>query len=288
MNSITPIPSHNSQLGVPSRDCADGPPSLNSHPSTLNHSAGGPHASVRAQLAIEVNTDNADADILHIRASDETLDRYKEVIVASGWRLENYLRNPVIQNAHQYGDIIFTIGRAEKTWVSGNALLQTWRFASNENPFAKIARDLYRGKFLQAASVGFVPLKWEDADPNQVGRIVPDEPSCNSERGVHAASPSGVRRRYLEQELLEVSAVAIPANPNALALAYKSGAIEKSDLKQTLDLLRAVTVVAVRQDTIPHEGEDPVTPQSTNPTIHQSTLDLLTLARTLRDLLKHT
>ena len=115
-------------------------------------------AFVRAQLSVETTPDSSDADLLHIRASDETLDRYKEVIVASGWRLDNYLRNPVIQNAHQYGDIIFTIGRAEKTWVSGNALLQTWRFASNENPFAKIARDLYRGKFLQAASVGFPRL----------------------------------------------------------------------------------------------------------------------------------
>ena len=184
---------------------------------------------IRAQLGIAVTPDSADPDLLHIRASDATLDRYKEVIVASGWRLENYLRNPVIQNAHQYGDIIFTIGRAEKTWVSGNALLQTWRFASNENPFAKIARDLYRGKFLQAASVGFLPLKWEDptsdhggasyASPNMAGTQVP-------------------RRRYLEQELLEVSAVGIPANPNALTLALKAGAIEHSDLRELFQLLK--------------------------------------------------
>src|SRR5688572_2901749 len=168
-----------------------------------------PSSVVRAQLAIETTLDSADPDLLHIRASDETLDRYKEVIVASGWRLENYLRNPVIQNAHQYGDIIFTIGRAEKTWVSGNALLQTWRFASNENPFAKIARDLYRGKFLQAASVGFVPLRWEDG-----------------------TEKSAFTRRYTEQELLEVSAVGIPANPNALTLALRAGAVQESDLRE--------------------------------------------------------
>ena len=179
---------------------------------------------IRAQLAIETTPDSADSDLLHIRASDETLDRYKEVIVASGWRLENYLRNPVIQNAHQYGDIIFTIGRAEKTWVNGNALLQTWRFASNENPFAKIARDLYRGKFLQAASVGFVPLKWEDA-------------SLDLDHD-HALAPSQIRRRYLEQELLEVSAVGIPANPNALTLALKAGAVEESDLRELFQLLK--------------------------------------------------
>ncbi len=46
------------------------------------------------------------------------------------------------------------------------------------------------------------------------------------------------RRRYLEQELLEVSAVAIPANPNALALALKAGAVEKSDIRQLADLIK--------------------------------------------------
>jgi prohead serine protease len=178
---------------------------------------------IRAQLGVEVTPDSADPDLLHIRASDQTLDRYKEVILASGWRLENYSRNPVIQNAHQYGDIIFTIGRAEKTWVSGNALLQTWRFASNENPFAKIARDLYRGKFLQAASVGFIPLKWEDADPNPNHNLNPNQ---------------GFTRRYTEQELIEVSAVGIPANPNALTLALRAGAVEPSDVRELYSLLK--------------------------------------------------
>jgi hypothetical protein len=60
------------------------------------------------------------------------------------------------------------------------------------------------------------------------------------ERGTRAAGP---RRRYLEQELLEVSAVAIPANPDALALGVKSGAVAKSDLKEALELLRAVAGV---------------------------------------------
>jgi hypothetical protein len=181
---------------------------------------------VRAQLGISVTPDSADSDLLHIRASDETLDRYKEVIVASGWRLENYSRNPVIQNAHQYGDIIFTIGRAEKTWVSGNALLQTWRFASNENPFAKIARDLYRGKFLQAASVGFIPIKWEDSE------------GSTGTAGPGLAGTPVPRRRYTEQELIEVSAVGIPANPNALTLALRAGAVQESDVRELYSLLR--------------------------------------------------
>src|SRR5438093_1225661 len=51
-------------------------------------------------------------------------------------------------------------------------------------------------------------------------------------------SAGGFRRKYVEQELLEVSAVGIPANPNALALGLKAGAVEKSDLRELQELLR--------------------------------------------------
>src|SRR5881227_330037 len=109
--------------------------------------------------------------VLDFVASDETLDRYDEIIVASGWRLENYRRNPVFQNAHQYGDVIFTLGRALITEVRArppstiNAqpstfLYQKIEFATDVNPVARIAYGLYKGKFLNAVSVGFIPLRW--------------------------------------------------------------------------------------------------------------------------------
>src|SRR6266566_5506905 len=68
---------------------------------------GGIHVDVRD------TSDPADpSDTLDFISSDETLDRYAEIIVASGWKLSSYARNPVFQNAHQYGDIIFTLGKA--------------------------------------------------------------------------------------------------------------------------------------------------------------------------------
>ncbi len=162
--------------------------------------------------------------VLDFIASDETPDRFGEIIVASGWRLENYRRNPVLQNAHQYGDICHTLGRALVTEVrcagasAGHPhLFQRVEFAVEANPLARIAYGLYKGKFLSAVSVGFIPLRWETpADPDK----------------------AGYRRRYLEQELLEVSAVAIPANPNALRLGLKTGAIERADVDALMDLLR--------------------------------------------------
>jgi HK97 family phage prohead protease len=142
------------------------------------------------------------------------LDRYKEVISADGWKLDHYQRNPVFQNAHQYGDIIFTLGKALCTEVREGHLFQRIEFATDANPLAKIAYRLYQGKFLNAVSVGFIPLRWETG-----------------------SAEAGFRRKYLEQELLEVSAVGIPANPNALQLALKAGAVEKAELRHILEIL---------------------------------------------------
>jgi hypothetical protein len=271
--------------------------------------------------------------ILDFIASDETLDRCDEIISADGWRLESYRRNPVFQNAHQYGDIIFTLGRALTTEIRSlpsinhsssaasaqedhpsTCLYQRVEFATAVNPMARIAYGLYRGKFLNAVSVGFIPLRWQDPNgaDHQTGRgvrtappgsgVVAPDPAVSGlatpehreggpvapehrggglvapehpEGGLVAPKRSGggrASRIYLEQELLEVSAVAIPANPGALALAVKSGAVEKSDLKDTLDLLRQLTSAAPAQ--------------SAGPT--SETRSLLSLARTLRNLLRRT
>lgn len=174
-------------------------------------------AGLRAGLSVGIRqpADAPGQPIIEFVASDETLDRYDEVIAAEGWRLENYQRNPVFQNSHKYGDIAFTLGRALVTEVRGAALFQRVLFAVAENPVAKLAYDLYRGKFLNAVSVGFVPIRWEDGNGL-------DE----------------FRRQYLEQELLEVSAVSIPANPNALQLALKAGAVEAGDLRELASWLK--------------------------------------------------
>ena len=151
----------------------------------------------------------------------------------AGWHLDNYRQNPVVQNAHNYGSLSDTIGKSLITQVRGlqsagshdstiqplNSstpyLFQRILFAVEENPMAKVAYGLYKGGFLSAVSVGFIPLSWDNGTR--------EEP---------------YRRKYLEQELIEVSAVSIPANPNALRLGLKEGAIEKRDLKELFQLLK--------------------------------------------------
>ncbi len=232
-------------------------------------SSGGEGQGEEALNSISENSCNSCLDFI---SSDETLDRYNEIIQASGWKLSGYHRNPVFQNAHQYGDVIFTLGKSLLTEVRAGKLYQRIQFATDVNPMARIAHGLYRGKFLNAVSVGFIPLRWENGDPGSAG--IPA-----------GESKTNFRRRYLEQELLEVSAVAIPANPNALALGLKSGALEKSDLSDLADLLR-------------HTLDHPAAPWTAatersagaalaGPAPLSSNQRLLTLARSLRDLLKH-
>ena len=207
---------------------------------------------LRGLLQVKATMSESEPDVLTMTASNERLDRYDEVIQASGWLLDDYARNPVIQNAHNYGDIIHTIGRAEKTWVQDGALMQTWRFASQANPIAKIARDMYAGGFLHASSVGFIPIKWENG-----------------------TDKAGYRRKYLEQELLEVSAVGIPANPDALALAVKSGAVAKSDLRELFTLLKSLC-----------KDEAGADPQSGAPGISADGAQILALARNVQRVLR--
>src|SRR6266478_884270 len=102
------------------------PSTLDTHPSTEFQDRlitladgrpglrGGIHVEIREPDLASSSSSSASASssVLDFVASDETLDRYDEIIMASGWKLESYRRNPVFQNAHKYGDIIFTLGKA--------------------------------------------------------------------------------------------------------------------------------------------------------------------------------
>lgn len=221
--------------------------------------------------------------VLDFISSTATLDRYQEIIEPAGWQLASYRRNPVFQNAHNYSDILFTLGKALITEIRpfpreapnklstpnshpSTVLYQRIQFATDVNPIARIAYGLYKGAFLNAVSVGFVPIRWEDG------------PASTASGSTGVTPASSCRRRYLEQELLEVSAVAIPANPDALALGVKSGAVTKDDLADAFDLLHCVALDygPWRPAHVPDSQLSTLNPQ------------LLTFARELRRILRCT
>ncbi len=84
------------------------------------------------------------------------------------------------------------------------------KFATKEDyPFADTIFNLYKGGFLRTFSVGFDPKRYE---------IVERE---KGQRGYD----------FMEQELWEISAVTVPANPNALVAAKTKGVITEEEFE---------------------------------------------------------
>lgn len=140
----------------------------------------------------EVKGDGDSAKEMTFVISTDEVDRHGDVIVADGWRLESYQRNPVFLWAHDYMRPV--IGKAVVVWQELHGLLARMEFAPTE--FAQEVASLYRGNYQRGVSVGFKPIQYEERRHDKTGAF----------QGI----------RFLEQELLEVSAVPVPANRSAL------------------------------------------------------------------------
>jgi len=103
------------------------------------------------------------------------------------------------------------------------------KFANTE--FANEIFELYKDGFMNAFSVGFIPVDSE-----------PMEKDSDSVWGA---------KRFLKWELLEYSAVPVPANPEALALAVSKGIITE-EKKHTLEEMRKMS----EGDPDKEEGDD--------------------------------
>lgn len=177
---------------------------------TLNSGAKG----LRGGLHCDVKS-LGDEPCMEFIASDETLDRYDEVIKVDGWQLDNFRANPVIPDCHDYSSIGKILGRAKSIEVRDGKLINQVEFCM-ENPMGSLAYKMAKGGFIKSQSVGFIPLEWTNGNEK-------DQPW----------------RTYTKTELLEVSLVVVPANPGAtIGLALKSGAVERKDLKELRDWLK--------------------------------------------------
>lgn len=146
-----------------------------------------------------------DKDKRHIEfiISTAAIDRYNDSILVNGWDLKPYRKNPVVLFGHLSS--IPPIGKSIKTWKDSDALRSIAEFMPREmSPFADSIFQMYVGGFLKAVSVGFRPLKYE--------KILDEEGEWSS-----------YGYRFLKQELLEFSAVPVPANPEALIQARSAG-----------------------------------------------------------------
>lgn len=128
-------------------------------------------------------------------ASNETIDRGGDSLKIKDWDFRNFKKNPVLQAGHDYHPLS-TIGIAKNIRIENDEV----KFEPEFHDITQLARDIkkmYLDKYLTAWSVGFIPGHLESQ----------------------------------KNELLEISAVAVPANPDALT-SLSQKAIEENGKKE--------------------------------------------------------
>jgi HK97 family phage prohead protease len=131
---------------------------------------------------------------IRVVATDATPDRMGEIVEPKGCIVANYRNNPVVLADH---DSTFPIGTAEVLVTDARVeALITFApvgAAAKADEYCALAKS----GVLRAVSIGFLPVESQPMDPRK---------------------PYGAQR-YRSWELLELSVVAVPANPSATVIA---------------------------------------------------------------------
>lgn len=140
--------------------------------------------------------------VVRFRASDETLDRYGDVVLSSGWELGEFVSNPVITAFHDIS-ARWPIGKGVAAGVMDLALYLDIEFdppeidAEADKVLAKI-----RHGTINAGSVGFIALGMEVAGKSRRQDLFEQFPDA--------------KRIFTKCGLYEFTICPVPANPNAL------------------------------------------------------------------------
>lgn len=166
---------------------------------------------------------------MEVTISTPSRDRQGDVVEPRGLDFKNFLKNPVVLWAHDSSRP--PVGKVLAVEVNGEGVRAKVEFAETE--FASEVFELYAGGFLHAWSIGFIPLRWE--------RLSDEDGSA----GFHIH----------EAEVVELSAVPVPANPEALTHALKSVNDEtlKKAISDTIDKAGKIAVAKPK----PKPGQKP-------------------------------
>lgn len=184
-------------------------------------------STLRRTLTPELRIIDAKAGTIEYVASDETLDSYREIISARGWRFTNFAKNAPFVDSHDYSCIDRQLGKVTEFRVEGRQLVERVQWAREAealNPLIALGWKMTEAGYLKAVSVGFFPVEAVSKfDGNKFNAAV-------QELGLSADIAGRTQCIYLTQEQIELSACIIGANPNALAKAHADGAVTDADL----------------------------------------------------------
>lgn len=150
--------------------------------------------SMNAEFTKAAETDNK----FHVVFSSATQDRHWDV-VEQNFQLKHFKKNPVLLDSHDYSSITSIVGKVENIKVKDGKLQGDVIFAL-ENPIGLLGYKLAKDGFLNTTSIGFIPLEFDEKTSN-----------------------------IIDSELLEISVVSVPANPEALFEKSIDGENEESE-----------------------------------------------------------
>lgn len=158
-----------------------------------------PNAAVRKQSSETVV--KLDDRTLRFTISTSAVDRDMDTINVKGWELANFERNPVVLWAHRADEL--PIGKCVDCVGDDLRLSATVQFLpGGYGAASELADCVYRmaaDGYLAATSVGFRPLEWDFSDD-------PARDDGGWFPGID----------FQRQELVELSIVSVPSNPDAL------------------------------------------------------------------------
>lgn len=163
-------------------------------------------------------------------ASTAAVDRHKEILVPRGVITESFMKNPVMLDIHN--SRAYPVGKVVDVKVSKEAVEIHFEFAETEEG-AKLEK-LYTTGFMNAFSVGFIPKNYIDlydmrGEDGKLSVTSLEVELPNGEKELvdltqYKDVPYGIISKW---ELLEVSPVSVPANPEALMLRAKDDIVRK-------------------------------------------------------------
>ncbi len=173
---------------------------------------------------------------IKIIASTEDVDRDGDIIRAKGWDIENYLKNPVILPVHNWkGE---PVAKIENIYIEdGKLVAEGIDFAETDE--GEKYKYLVENEFIKTVSVGFMPKKiFFLGDENQVEEM---KNLDNEWYEKNVEKLTKAKRVIWEAELLEISFVPIPSNPNAIIVMAQKG-FETAYIKNENDELVEIDI----------------------------------------------
>lgn len=173
---------------------------------------------------------------VRFKISSEVVDRDGDILIAKGCDFTNFAKNPQFLAFHNYRE--YPLGIPKNWGIEGDSVYCDVYFpkleelatdaeqASEKAKLVDFTYHCYKTGMLNAVSVGFIP---KEASPLKEGGM-----------------------EITGWELLEFSAVSVPANQDALAQAVKSFGINENDLVDPIERIKSLEekIKGIEDDTV--------------------------------------